>query len=327
VNRLRSVLYLLAALTTICAHSQTPPTSTSQIPVEAVDGVALPGIPPAILRNASPQGALQPGTALQPAGVQPRTADAIDVPGGLKSESANRELTVQPGTTDIVRIARGYLNHIVTPFADPKLISANTIEVKKEGASLYVATAAQEPVGVYILSNDPADPRSISLTLVPSRIPPTTLTLKWPTASSQAASPEMARRWEESSPYEESLLKLVEDIAVGAVPDGYSLSAPQDRLPCALPGLEYVTGQRLAGSHFTAFVLKVTNVGRIPIELERHAGCNVPGVALVAPWPSAYLQPRASTELYVVVANEFLEPRAHEQIRPSLLTSSVPGSR
>jgi hypothetical protein len=41
---------------------------------------------------------------------------------------------------------------------------------------------------------------------------------------------------------------------------------------------------------------------------------------LVAPWPSAYLESQASTELYVAVANETFEPHGFARVRPSLLS-------
>lgn len=279
-------------------------------PVEAIGGVSLPGVPASVAKSAADAAA-----AVRSQHEEPEAAVATET-------ETNLTVTVAPGATELVRIARNYLNHVVTPFEDPKLLSANAIEVKKEGSSLYIATASEQPVGIHIRSNDPSDVRNISLTLIPARIPPRTITLKWPetvSGTAMAISNPRAKRWEEAAPYEQTLLELVEIVARGEIPDGYALSENPDAIPCALPGVEFLNGQRLTGSHFSVFVLRVTNVGDSPIELMNHAGCNFSGVALVAPWPHAYLEPQVSTELLVAVVNERFEPRAREQLRPSLL--------
>ncbi len=283
-------------------------------PVEAVGGVSLPGVPQSVARAAVEAGAA----------ARESVADTNDTSISDASMETNVTLTVTPGTTELVRIARNYLNRIITPFEDPKLLTVNPVEVQKEGASLYVTTSSEKPVGVHILSNDPNDTRSISLTLIPSRIPPKTINLTWPEGAPGAVLPTSsakARRWEESAPYEERLFELVQMIARGEVPEGYSLSQATEPVPCVLPEVKFFTGQRLTGSHFSVLVLRATNVGQSTIEILRHAGCDIPGVALVAPWPLAYLEPKASTELYVAVINEAFEPRAREQLRPSLLSN------
>lgn len=283
-------------------------------PVEAVGGVSLPGVPPAVAAAA-----VQASTAAKEA----TTSETPDGSAASAAADGNITLTIAPGTTDLVRIARNYLNRIITPFENPKLLTANPVEVKKEGSSLYLTTSSERPVGVHILSNDPEDTRSISLTLVPARIPPKTITLRWPEGASAALVPVSmgkARRWEESAPYEDKLFELVEQVAQGKVPDGYALAPAGEAVPCKLPEVEFYTGQRLTGAHFSVFVLRATNVGRSPLEVLSHAGCDLPGVALVAPWPRAYLEPNESTELFVAVVNEAYKPRAKEQLRPSLLT-------
>jgi conjugal transfer pilus assembly protein TraK len=240
-----------------------------------------------------------------------------------ETTESNVSITVTPGASEIVRVAAGYLNRIVTPFENPKLLSVNQLEVQKEGSSLYIAASSERPVGVHVLSNDPEDSRSISLTLVPARIPPRTVTLKWPDSpadASGAASSAKAKRWEEAAPYEEALLQLVQVVARGKIPEGYALAERTQPLPCALAGVKFTTGQRMSGSHFSVFVLRATNTSRSTIEISRNGGCEFPGVVVVAPWPLAYLEPGASTELYVGVANAVFEPHVADRVRPSLLT-------
>lgn len=300
---------LLLALIGMPLRAQTA--ASGLPPVESVGGVSLPAVPSTVAT-----------TAVNAAADASQRLEGVSDAASIQPAETNIELNVVPGTTELVRIARNYLNRIITPFEDPKLLTVNPVEVRKEGSSIYLTTASEKPVGVHILSNDPQDTRSISLTLIPARIPPKTIQLKWgehALAISVPASATRAKRWEQSSSYEEKLLELVEIVARGEVPEGYSLSPAQDTVTCTLPGVTFFAGQRLTGSRFSVFVLRATNAGNSTIELLSHAGCNATGVALVAPWPRAYLEPGASTELYVAVVNEAFEPTARGQLRPSLL--------
>jgi conjugal transfer pilus assembly protein TraK len=302
----------LVGIWLLCACLSLTPAQAGPLPVEAVGGVSLPGVPSTLAADAAKAaGAARSGaTVATPAASSPDASDG------------NVAVTVTPGAAEIIRIASGFLNRIITPFENPKLLSVNPIEVQKEGSSLYLAASSDRPIGVHVLSNDADDPRSISLTLIPARIPPRTITLKWPEGAGTAVSLAQsgkAKRWEESAPYEERLLELVKAVAQGQIPDGYSLAERPPTLPCVLPGVRYVTGQRLTGAHFSVFVLRATNISRSTFEIYSHGGCNLRGVVLVAPWPTAYLEPQASTELYVVVANEAFDAPDAARLRPSLL--------
>lgn len=282
--------------------------------VESVGGVSFPAVPGGVASAAVEAGE----------GARQKAEETAEAAANLAADS-NITLAVRPGTTELVRIARNYLNRIITPFDDPKLLTVNPVEVRKEGSSIYITTASERPVGIHILPNDPDDTRSISLTLIPARIPPKTIRLTWDEktfVTARPASDARAKRWEQSSAYVEKLLELAEIVARRQVPDGYSLSVVPEGLPCTLPGVEFFTGQRLTGSRFSLFVLRATNVGRSTIEIRSHAGCDFPGVALVAAWPQAYLEPADSTELYVAVVNEAFEPQPRGQVRPSLLEQS-----
>jgi len=289
------------------------PTSMAVLPpVEVVGGASLPAVPAAVA-TAEIDAAAE-AKHLLAAGSDPGDVE--------KASETNIALAVTPGTTELVRIARNYLNRIVTPFENPKLLTVNPVEVRTEGSSIYLTTSSEKPVGVHILPNDKDDTRSISLTLIPARIPPKTIQLTWAGQAEHANVPissSRAKRWEQASSYEEKLLELVEIVARGEVPDGYALSESAAAIECSLPGVEFLAGQRLTGSRFSVFVLRATNVGQATIELLGHAGCAAPGVALVAPWPHAYLDPGTSTELYVGVINDTYEPQPRGQVRRSLL--------
>ena len=274
-------------------------------PVEEVGGVSLPGVGASVLAEE------------EQASAQPVFSNAsIQTPVNI---------VVRPGVTELVPIARNYLNRIDTPFESPKLVTVNPIEFQKEGSAIFLTTSSEKPVGVHIVSNDPEDTRSISLALVARAIPPQTITLSWANQTSAGLVPAMrvkAQRWEEATPYEETLYRLAEHVARGEIPEGYSLAEAVEPLPCQLPGVEFYTGQRLTGAHFSVFVLRATNTSRSNLEILAHAGCNVPGVRLVAPWPRAHLAPGESTELFVAVTNETYEPPEASNYRPSLLDAS-----
>ena len=279
------------------------------LPIETVGGVTLPGVP---------VGVSDP-PPLEAPNLTPRGVDTA-----LYTDT-RLTITVQEGTTEVINVSRGYLNRIVTPFENPKLVTVNSIQFQKEGSSLFVSASGEAPVGVHIMSNDPADARSISLALVPSPIPPRTIELRWP---GQVADPVVARitaqraeRWEESQPYVDGLVDLFGTIARGEVPPGYALANATDGLTCEIPGLAVEIGQRLTGSHFSVYVMRVSNPGSTGVEILQHAGCRSSRVLAVAPWPNAYLAPMTSTELYVAVSNA-PEPVPIDNLRPSLLQVS-----
>ena len=283
------------------------------LPAVTEGGVSLPAVKlvghdraPAGIRNDNP-----------PARQDPQ-ADTMPV----ASEEPEHPIVVKSGTTELVRIAKGFLNRIVTPFSDPKVLTASDLDVKKEGSSIYVATNADQPIGIYILPQDSRDSRSVSLTLIPSRIPPRSIELQLPAGGLSAAEPSVAQRWEEADPYVDTLLSLSEKIAAGEIPEGYALSPMSRPVPCSLPSVSFEPGQQLTGTHYVVYVVRVTNRNRSPIELEGHAGCETPGLAMVAPWPRALLEPDMSTELYVAVRADAAEAAPRSQSRPSLLSES-----
>jgi conjugal transfer pilus assembly protein TraK len=82
-----------------------------------------------------------------------------------------KTITVSPGTTAIVEVAIDHLNRIVTPFAAPQVRTVSQATTQVDGNVIYVATATEEPVGLFI--TDAGDSATaLSLTLAPRHIPP-----------------------------------------------------------------------------------------------------------------------------------------------------------
>ena len=62
---------------------------------------------------------------------------------------------------------------------------------------------------------------------------------------------------------------------------------------------EFCKGQLLAGTNLNYVIGKITNVGETPIEFTE-SSCGGYDVAAVAAYPYNLLQPKQSTEVYVV---------------------------
>ena len=96
-------------------------------------------------------------------------------------------ITVKQGNNYIVPIAIAHPNRIVTPFSNPEVISTSLTGMKADGSCseicikdnvVYVATNKQVPVTMFVneRGNESA---SISLTLVPKKIPPREIALRF----------------------------------------------------------------------------------------------------------------------------------------------------
>ena len=93
-------------------------------------------------------------------------------------------------------------------------------------------------------------------------------------------------------------------IALGNIPSGYNLQKIPSNyaLPvCSQAGLnfDFSKGQLLAGTNLNYVIGKITNVGETPIEFTE-SSCGGYDVAAVAAYPYNLLQPKQSTEVYVV---------------------------
>jgi conjugal transfer pilus assembly protein TraK len=235
-----------------------------------------------------------------------------------------KTLTVSPGTTAIVEVAIDHLNRIVTPFASPQVRTVSGATTEVEGNAVYVATASEEPVGLFL--TDAGDPTTaLSLTLAPRHIPPREVRLVLADgARARAPVPvtpgkEPARSGDQ--PYVEHLATVFRALAEERVPAGYGLrpAGKAERVTCTQAGLKLTTGQVLEGPTLRVLAARAENTGSRSLELDERTcrGRDDLPVAAVAAWPRVWLAPGESTELYVAI-----RPRAAESARrerPSLL--------
>lgn len=242
---------------------------------------------------------------------------------GMAKINDQAVLTMEPGVNQIVPVAIGHLNRIVTPFGTPVVTTMSenaTTEVRQN--VVYVGTEDEAPVTAFITENGDQS-RALSLTLVPQRIPPRELFVRMADGYSVGVpySNPAAERWEMSQPYVETIRSVFRSIALGELPQGYAMSKVTGaiRLPqCQMSGLafDFARGQVLSGHSLSVLIGVVRNVSGMPLEI-KEAACGDWDVAAVAAWPRNVLEPGERSEVYV--ARRVGKNKPATSKRPSLL--------
>lgn len=231
-------------------------------------------------------------------------------------------LVMTPGVNEIVPVAIGHLNRIVTPFGEPQVTTTSSATTEVRDNVVYVATDKEVPVTLFITQKD-SEARALSLTLLPQRIPPRELFVELEGGSimpGMVTNPK-AEAWETSQPYVDTLRSVLRKVALGEMPQGYTLHKIETQHPtpsCLQPGMHFSfsNGQMLVGHNLTVNVGVAENVSGQPVEI-REASCGDWNVAAVAAWPQNVLAPGERTEIYVVTKQG--QRKAPTTQRPSLL--------
>ena len=234
-------------------------------------------------------------------------------------------VNVLPGVNVVIPIARSQPNRLLTPFKHPQVLSTdlqggqgdNCGEACVRGSVLYVSTDQAKPVTAFITEKGRED-IAISVTMIPERIAPRQVEFLLPKSVMEKlsisdvgaveGSSTQARRWEQSQPYIDTIKESFKAIALGQVPQGYSLRnvRSSDKLPvCRQWGLNFTfrKGQVLEGHNLMVYVGVVRNVGSSPIEFnEMH--CGGWNVAAVTSFPLKVLDKGDQTEVYVALKRE-----------------------
>lgn len=216
-------------------------------------------------------------------------------------------IVVESGVNQLVPIAVGHLNRLVTPFQTPAVPTVSGAKIEVKGNVVYLSTDEEVPVSVFITEKGD-ESRAINLTLIPQRIPPRELFLQMPdmVAGHGIGLPSTnarAQGWETSQPYVETLRALFRHLALGEVPQGYSMVRPSasTKLPrCNMQGLsvDFRKGQVLQGHSFQVFVGVARNVSSASVEITE-AACADWHTAAVAGWPHTLVAPGQATEIYI----------------------------
>lgn len=225
------------------------------------------------------------------------------------------EVVTQFGKTELVNVAIGHPTRIVTPFHKPSVLKIDEdaiVSVKQN--VIYFASDKRTPVTLHIREKG-YEAKSVSLTLLPQKVPPREVKIKIPSSDMAdvlafGSQNEEAAKWEQSEPYEKTLIKLMTNLAKGEVPQGYRMRefTSSDFAPtCQQRGLEFKfeKGQVVTGSDLTVYVGVAKNLSDQSLEFVE-TNCASREVATVAAWPDVYLAPGQATEVFVV---DKAEPR------------------
>ena len=252
----------------------------------------------------------------------------------------NTRIAMNPGQNELIPIARYHTNRIVTPFRNPEVISTslkggnakdgNCGEVCVKGNAVYVSTNRTEPASMFITEQG-SEERALSVTMIPRDVPPREVFLEIAGGSvdmkiagdAMRENAAEADTFERSMPYVETIRTMMRDVALGKIPQGYTLGAVRGarNIPkCKQDGVkfDFLNGQRLAGSNLDIYVGTAQNTGKRTVAFDE-TSCGNWGAAAVAAWPLHILNPGQKTEVYVVMkeASKIIEaPERPFLIRP-----------
>ncbi len=271
-----------------------------------IQEVELPPVDASVLHTGKMAIAMPPATAIAPQHIQ-----------------------VKPGINELMPIALGHLNRLVTPFENPVVTTTSQATTSTKGKIVYVATAEETPVTLYITPGDNQD-IALSLTLIPKHIPAREIHLNLDKDSYKvlsklqqqtAANSKTAAQEQE---YITQIKQLFRELGLQKTPAGFSLREPTvaENIQCLHVPLQITTGQALEGQDMLLLVGIARNTGVTSVEFnERSCATTQAEVLAVAAWPKVVLHPGETTELYVAVRRS---SELETSQRPSLLNGSRP---
>ncbi len=252
------------------------------------------------------------------AGYQKKGGDGID-----RDTGAGLVIRPRPGQTENVVIARGKLNRIVTPYADPKVLTVDSVETKVDGSSVYIATDSETPVSLFITDAETGGAASLQLS-PQSMVSPVEMRIE----ADQGKLVERgdgepsygSRLFRQDSPYITEVKAILQALGKQLIPTGFTLvEANEESSPdpvCRAPNLSFRLGQVLAGTESRIFVFIAQNNGTSPMVFEESV-CASENTVAVAAWPKVRLAPGERTEVYVLMRQP--ELKSGEETRPALL--------
>jgi len=226
----------------------------------------------------------------------PSTVETPGVPAQVLTEAKRdtpeipttpQTIQVAPGVNEIIPVAVGHLNRIVTPFDKPHVRTVSQATTQIEGNVLYVATPDEIPVALYITPGETED-FALSLTLAPRKIPPREVRLTLDavhyqklTALQNAAGlngqdDKSGNPSQSSQDYMADIKAVFRALALMRTPKGYALRNPTstETIHCSQPGLFTHTGQALEGRNRVLLVGVARNTGTSPLEIDERS-CKV----------------------------------------------------
>ncbi|WP_231890671.1 TraK domain-containing protein [Methylomonas koyamae] len=228
---------VLPPATTVAEDSSS---SQPVVPSQPDFGIELPPVDASVLKAAKQQAAAS----------SPASATSI----------GPQHIAVKPGINELMPIAVGHLNRLVTPFEHPVVTTTSQATTSTKGKIVYVATADETPVTLYITPGDNQD-IALSLTLIPKHIPAREIHLDLDKDSYQ-----LLNQWQhadaasrtssqQEQAYINQLKTLFRDLGLQKTPPGFSLREPkpQEQIRCLQDRVQIKTGQVLEGQDLAGF--------------------------------------------------------------------------
>lgn len=228
----------------------------------------------------------------------------------------------QPGRTESVVIAKGKLNRIVTPYADPKVLTVDNVETKIEGSAVYIATDSETPVSLFISDTETENTTSLQLT-PQERLMPVEIKIEQDpskASSTEAASSRTDRFFRQDSPYVTEIKAIMQNLGKQQIPQGFTLEEVTNELRsagvCHSANLTFTPGQLLSG-HDSRIVIVIAQNNGSAVSIFEEAYCAGENIMAVAAWPKVRLESGEKTEVFILM--HFPEGKSGEEVRPALL--------
>lgn len=228
----------------------------------------------------------------------------------------------KPGRTESVVIAKGKLNRIVTPYADPKVLTVDNVETKIDGSAVYIATDSETPVSMFI--SDGESGSAASLQLAPQElITPVEIRIEADpakAAQNEVGSSATDKLFRQDTPYITEVKAIMQNLGKQQIPQGFTLEEVTDELRsitvCHDANLTFWPGQLLSG-HDSRIVVVIAQNNGTSTAIFEEAFCAGENTMAVAAWPKVRLEPGEKTEVYILM--RLPEGKSGEEIRPALL--------
>jgi conjugal transfer pilus assembly protein TraK len=237
-------------------------------------------------------------------------------------EQSGITIKPKPGRTENVVIAKGKLNRIVTPYAEPKVLTVDNVETKIDGSVVYIATDSETPVSLFV--SDTESGNAASLQMLPADMGmPVEIRIEQEMTranGTEAASSRTDTFARQDSPYVAEIKSIMQSMGKQQIPQGFTLEEVTAEVRslsvCHGPNLSFTAGQLLSGHDSIIVVMIAENNGSATNVFEE-AYCATEDVMAVAAWPKVRLAPGDKTEVYVLM--RLPEGNNGEEIRPALL--------
>ncbi len=151
----------------------------------------------------------------------------------LSNLNTHSEIIIHPGATEIVPISQGFINRIVTPFSHPEVISSSLEPSSADdcsnfcikGGVVYVSATSSTPLSMFIAESDNPE-LAFAVTLVPKLIPSREIIFRIEGSDYRVTSKTFDNFQPYSnlsSDYESSIRDILRSLALGEIPNGYSM--------------------------------------------------------------------------------------------------------